>query len=83
MKQFMMAACFLLFCFSSQAQLGGVINNAKRKAEQKVNEKVDEEIDKQVDGETPAEPGPAEKAGEQQQTGSAATAKEEAAPLKV
>ena len=58
MKQLLIATGFLFFCFSSQAQLGGVINNAKKKAEQKVNEKVNDEIDKQVDGDKNDEPAP-------------------------
>lgn len=86
MKQLLIATGFLFFCFSSQAQLGGVINNAKKKAEQKVNEKVNDEIDKQVDGDKNDDPAPDQKSSEQQQSGSAgsnSSPKQEEAPLKV
>jgi outer membrane protein OmpA-like peptidoglycan-associated protein len=47
MKTLLLIICSVAVAFTSQAQLGGVINNAKKKAEEKINK----EVDKTIDGE--------------------------------
>lgn len=50
MKPFLcLAVCLALLSFSSQAQLGGLINKVKNKTQQRVDNKIDKEIDKSLD----------------------------------